>query len=88
MGRRVLAKVKPIISYCPEGLGKLGKRIIEVEATCTRCGNTSWAPGAEHGSKMSALVMLRLSCPRKEINFYTEEFPLPRARHWDMAKVT
>ena len=77
---RVLAKVKPIISYCPEGF-KLGKRIIETEAVCSRCGNTSWAPGAEHGSKMSALVMLRLSCPRKEVNYYTEEFPYPRAQH-------
>lgn len=80
MGRRVLAKVKPIISYCPVGLGGLGPRIIETEATCTRCGHTSWAPGAEHGSRMSALVMLRLSCPRGEKNFYVDEWATPRAR--------
>jgi hypothetical protein len=77
---RVAATVRTLISYCPEGLGRLGKRIIEVEATCLRCGNETWAPGAEHGSKMSALVMLRLSCPRREQNFYVEEFATPRAR--------
>ena len=36
MGRRVSAKIRPIISYCPIGLGKLGKRIVETEAICSR----------------------------------------------------
>jgi hypothetical protein len=80
MGRRVPVRLGPLISYPPVGLGGRGPRIIETHAVCSRCGHETWAPGAEHGSKMSALVMLRLSCPRKEVNFYTEAFPLPRAR--------
>jgi hypothetical protein len=78
MGRRVPARVGPLISYCPLGLGKLGKRVVETEAVCTRCGNTSWAPGAETKSRISALVMLKLSCPRREENFYVEAYPMPR----------
>ena len=77
---RVAAKVYPLISYCPEGLGKLGKRIIETEAVCSRCGNVAWANGAERGSRMAALVMLRLSCPLAERNFYTDEFATAKVR--------
>ena len=69
------ARIRPMISYCPIGLGKLGKRIIETEAVCSRCGNEAWSRGAGRASKVSACVMLRLSCPRKENNFYVEAFP-------------
>ena len=43
VGRRVPARIRPLISYCPIGLGKLGKRIVETEAICSRCGNISTA---------------------------------------------
>ena len=43
VGRRVSVKTRPLISYCPVGLGKLGKRIVETEAVCSRCGNISTA---------------------------------------------
>ena len=76
---RVGATVRPLISYCPKGLGGIGKRIVEVEAVCSRCGNTAWANGAERGSRMAALVMLKLSCPRKEANYYVDEWATPRA---------
>ena len=66
------ARIKPMISYCPIGLGKLGKKIVETEAVCSRCGNIAWVPRAEHRSRVAACVMLRLSCPRKESNFYVE----------------
>jgi hypothetical protein len=72
-----------VISYCPEGIGKLGKRIIETEAVCSRCGNISWARGAERGSRMRALVMLRLSCPKREQNFYVDQYAMPRVAYLD-----
>ena len=42
-GRRVPARLRPLISYCPIGLGKLGKRIVGTEAICSRWGNISTA---------------------------------------------
>jgi ribosomal protein L37E len=74
MGRRVSAKIRPLFSYPPVGLGKLGKRIVETEAVCSRCGNMSWAPEAERKSKAAACAMLRLSCPN------SVRSPLPRNR--------
>ena len=74
MGRRVSARIKPKISYCPIGRAKLGKRIVETEADCSRCGNEAWSRGAGRASKAAACVMLRLSCPRKENNFYVDMF--------------
>ena len=76
------ARVGPLISYQPIGF-TLGKRIIETEAVCTRCGNISWAHGAERGNKMRALAMLRLSCPRREGNFYVEQYAMPRVAYLD-----
>src|SRR5262245_27179730 len=78
---------RPLISYCPEGLGKLGKRIIETHAICSRCGHQAWAPGAGRRSTASACVMLRLGCPRGESNFYFEQYPLSTAREeWRRGK--
>ena len=74
MARRVPVRVRPLFSYAPIGLGKLGPRIEEIEATCLRCQNQAWARGAELRSRRAACAKLRLSCPRKERNYYTEAF--------------
>jgi hypothetical protein len=74
MARRVPARVRPLISYPPVGLGGLGPRIVETEAVCTRCQNEAWVRGAGPRSRKAACAMLRASCPLKEANYYAEEF--------------
>ena len=74
MARRVPARVRPLFSYAPVGHGGRGPRIIETEAICSRCHNEAWVRGAGPRSRRAACVMLRLSCPRKETNYYSEAF--------------
>ena len=77
---RVAATVRPLINYCPEGLGSLGRRSSRWKPFARDAAIRRGRMGRSVGSRMAALVMLRLSCPRKERNFYTEEFPSPKAQ--------
>ena len=44
--------------------------IESVCVTCSRCGQTAEAYGAEEDSERAACVMLHQACPRRERNFY------------------
>ena len=44
--------------------------ILETEMTCSVCGNVAWAKGAGRASQTVACILLRLSCPMGERNFY------------------
>lgn len=44
-----------------------------VEATCTRCDHRTEAFGTSEASVRRALVMLRETCPRGELNYYVAD---------------